>query len=253
MDRLQGIFDAALGRRVHDHGVCALAEAGRVVGGMVIAGYVRIGCQRGIGKRLQSLRAICQRVREANSSFGFGGDEHHRLSRAFAADESLIDFNVSRERLAVRPDQRGADLVQPRPGRFVGAKPHDPLQVLGRDTVAPQRHFEHGAEPDLERLAGLFEQRTDVRLVWWPHAAHSNRKPSRSIQRRVPWQRAQAGYAPPRVDPMRDAVILGRKLRLELGRRLGKITPQVFGVSSGSLRQRWPSDGRSVTINFRRH
>src|SRR5436190_19053564 len=39
----------------------------------------------------------------------------------------------------------------------------------------------------------------DVRVVWWPQSAHSNRKPSRSLDSGVERQRAHTGVSPQRV------------------------------------------------------
>ena len=38
----------------------------------------------------------------------------------------------------------------------------------------------------------------EVRLVWWPHSAHSNVVPSRIVHTRLLSQRAQAGLPPQR-------------------------------------------------------
>ena len=96
-------------------------------------------------------------VGEPYSSVGFGGDEHHRLSQAFASDECFVDFNVFAQSLAAPPPERATDFVQPRPGRFVGTEAEDALQFLRRDTIAAGRNLEHGTEPNLERLARAFE------------------------------------------------------------------------------------------------
>src|ERR1700704_6822288 len=57
--------------------------------------------------------------------------------------------------------------MQPGPRRLVGAEAHDALQVLGRDAGAARGDLEDRAEPHLERLVGLLQQRAgrQARLV----------------------------------------------------------------------------------------
>jgi hypothetical protein len=165
VDRLQAIFDAALGRYLYDHRMVTIPKARFVVARMAIAGNSGLGGHAGVGKSLQCLRAICARVGESHTSVGFGGDNHHGLSRACAAHESFIDFNVLVQRSAVRCDQRRADLVQPGPGGFIGLEAHDPLQILARDAVAARRDFKDRAKPDLERFLRFSSSVPDVRLA----------------------------------------------------------------------------------------
>ena len=80
-----------------------------------------VGCDVGVGEGLQRHLIVVAGVGEAHAPVGLGGDEHHRLSRAFSPDESFIDLNGLAERLTPGPNQRGPELVQPRPRRLVGA------------------------------------------------------------------------------------------------------------------------------------
>jgi hypothetical protein len=67
VDRLQAIFDAALGRYLYDHCKVTFPKARFVVARMAIAGNSGLGGHAGVGKSLQSLRAICARVGESHS------------------------------------------------------------------------------------------------------------------------------------------------------------------------------------------
>ena len=65
--------------------------------------------------------------------------------------------------------------------------------------------------------------------------------------------RERRGAAPSRFDPMRNAIVLGGKTLLELGRGLGKVTPQIVGVSPVFLRHHGSPSCRSDAINLCRN
>ena len=169
-------------------------------------------------------------VGEADPAVGcFGRDEDHRLSPARAADVSFIDLNVLAKRLALRSDQRDAQFVQPRPGRFVRTKPHDALQILGRNAIATRADLEHRSEPRLERFACAGQDRAgcQARLMAAFRALKQRAAAFRPNARAVAFMAGRLP-APSRLDPKLATVFLGRKPFLELNRRPREIPPKLI-------------------------
>lgn len=71
---------------------------------------------------------------------------------ALAVDQRLVHLDERAERLAVGPNHRRAQLLQPRLLSFIGAETHDALQVLRGNAGASSRDLEVGAEPHLQGL-----------------------------------------------------------------------------------------------------
>src|SRR4051812_46077326 len=155
------------------------------------------------------------------------------------------------ERLAVGAHHRRAQLVQPRPRRLVGAKAHDALEILRRDPGAPRADLEHRTEPHLERLARLLQQRAGREARLTP-AFGTLEQEAIAL---APHPRALAAgagrlAAPASLDPIGPTVCLGREPRLELRRRLRKVTPQGVVV----LLRHGPTPGwLSCRTKFRRN
>ena len=99
----------------------AFAERARIVTGKPIGR--NIGARRDVSIGEAPDRGLivvfCQC--QPHASAALCRDQHQRLSQAFGANISFIDFNALLERFRIRPHQRRADLVQPAPGGLVAA------------------------------------------------------------------------------------------------------------------------------------
>ena len=108
------------------------------------------------------------------------------------------------------------------------------MRCVRRDAVAASADAaEDGAEPRLERLSRLLQQRArrQARLMAAVRTLEKEAVAG-SLHSRVERQRAHAGVSPSaRRDPVGAAVLFRRKARLELCRRLREITPQASWVS----------------------
>jgi hypothetical protein len=89
-----------------------------------------------------------------------------------------------REWLALGAYQSGAQLVQPGPCRPVGAETQR-CRSIAEMPVRRVLISNTARNHTLSGLCVLSSSVPDVRLVWWPHSAHSNRMPSRSVHTRV--------------------------------------------------------------------
>src|SRR5215468_809458 len=208
--------------------VRSLAQAVVVVAGVPVGHDAGVVCDLTVGEALDGARIIVLDVSEAHPSVRLGGHQNELLVRpALAADERLVDLNERAERLTVRAHHRGAQLVQPTPRRLVGAEAHDALQILTRNAGAACRDLEDRAEPHLERLAGLLQERAgrEARLMAAVGALERSALADRPHTRRVAVRTGRL-TAPAGLNPIGAAVLFGRKLRLEFRRSLGELTPQ---------------------------
>ena len=74
-----------------------------------------------------------------------------------AADQGLVGLDPVGERLAVRPDHRAPDLVQPGPGGLVAAEAHLPLELHGRDPALARGDQIDREKPARQAGLGLLE------------------------------------------------------------------------------------------------
>ena len=81
------------------------------------------------------------------------------LARLGTADQRLVGLDPGGQRLALRPDHRLADLVQPAPGGLIAGKTHLPLQLHGRDAALGGGHQPDRQEPARQAGLGLLEDR----------------------------------------------------------------------------------------------
>lgn len=139
-----------------------------MVGGMPVRGDGGARGDLAVGKAPAGLGVIVRGVGQAHATVALRRDQHQLLVGAsFSADERLVDLHERAHRLAVGARKRRAQLVQPGPGCLVGAEPHDPHQVHGRDARAARADLEDRPEPHFQRLVGLLQQRAggERRLV----------------------------------------------------------------------------------------
>ena len=115
------------------------------------------GCSRGTSTR-------CRRIRPIRP-VQLHGDHHDGLVSFAATSPFPCCRDRSRRpqprRGAISPGahHRPAQLVQPRPGGLVAAKPEHPLDVRGADAVLLAGNEPHGHEPGPQRLARVLEDR----------------------------------------------------------------------------------------------
>ena len=79
-------------------------------------------------------------ARSASSSF----------PRASATQHRFIDFHIARKSRALGVSNGTTKSVQHRPSRFVGAKPHETMERLGRNPVLRRRHVPCARKPNSE-------------------------------------------------------------------------------------------------------
>jgi len=101
------------------------------------------------GLRLDGTRDHCLASRATPGFTGSG-----------AADQGFVDLHPLLQRLAIRPDHRPTDLVQPAPGSAVAAETHLPLQLHRRDAAFAGGDQVDGQEPFGEPGLGLLEHGT---------------------------------------------------------------------------------------------
>ena len=225
---LQGVILPLLLARLHRLLVRPLAQAAGVVAGEAVSHNPGLLCHLGLDEALDRSFVIVLRMCQTHTAALLDANQNDRLLRAFSTDEPFVELDHGGERFAIRTHQRAAQFVQPRPRRFVGAEPHDPLQVLGGNSVTMHADFENGAEPRLERFtcAGQQSARCQTALMT---AAGALVK--RAIAQR-PYLLAAATLAnhvavPARIDPIRAAGFLVWKPLLKLQRRARKGSRQI--------------------------
>ena len=69
------------------------------------------------------------------------------LSSASTTQHRFIDFHIARKSRALGVPNGTAKSVQHRPSRFVGAKPHETVERLGRNPVLRRRHMPGRRKP----------------------------------------------------------------------------------------------------------
>ena len=224
---LQGIGFGPVGLGLDDSVVRPISEALFAVAGVTVRGDGSSRRDLGIGEAFHSFSVVVFRLRHADAAVGFGGDQHQRFSCPFGPYECFIYFNVMTQFLAVRPEQRRTQLMEPRPRRIVRTEPHDPLQFLRGDAALARRDLEHCAELHLEGLVRLMKKRArrQARLMT-AVSALERRALALSPHVRRGALRARGASAPAGFNPVRAAIRLGREFRLELDRRLREIAPQ---------------------------
>jgi len=225
---LQCIGLAPLSLGLHFALVRARAEARRAVSGVSVGYDMCVGGDLGGREDLHRARIIVSGVSEAHAPVGLGRHQNELLVRAaLSPDERLVHLHERAERLAVGAHHRRTQLVQPCPRRLVGAKAHDPLQVLGRDAVAAGADLENRAKPYLEGLPRLLQQRArrQARLMAAVRTLEQEAVALAPHSRRAT-ARTRGRVAPARLDPVGAAVLFRREARLEFCRCLREVTPQ---------------------------
>ena len=77
----------------------------------------------------------------------------------FAADESLIDFDLATEQCRAFFLHRGADACAHIPRGFIRAGSHHPMKLVRGDSFLRVAHDEHDLEPRSQRVFGVLENR----------------------------------------------------------------------------------------------
>src|SRR3990172_7572825 len=76
-----------------------------------------------------------------------------------ASNVGFVDFDLAGKAIPTRSYHRSAQLVHPRPSRFVAAQTQHPLQAQGADAILLAGYEPHRKEPRAQRLAGVLEHR----------------------------------------------------------------------------------------------
>ena len=226
---LNGVVVAPLRLGLYDRVVRPLVQALLVVAGVAVRHDAGVGRDLSVGEAFQRGRVIVLDVGEAHPSARLRGDQNQLLVRAaFSPDERLVDLHERAERLAVGANHRGAQLMQPRPRRAVGAEAEDALEIFGGDAGAAGADLEDRAEPDSERLVRFLQQRAggQARLMA-TFSALEQKAGALGPDPRAVASGAGGLAAPAGLDPVRAAVLLGRKPSLEFRRRPRKVPPQL--------------------------
>ncbi len=95
----------------------------------------------------------------------------------FAANQRLIDFNLTAQSVTVWTNHRRAQAVQHRPDRLVGTEPQQALERLGRDAVLRRGHRPGHHEPNRQWCARTVEDRPSGHR----HAAPTRFAPEPSV------------------------------------------------------------------------
>jgi hypothetical protein len=163
MDTLHGLLLASLVLRLHLRLVLACAEARRVVARMTVGDAARVRRDLAVGKGLQRLLIIVGGVRESHPSavtpLPLPPEPFRCSGFAYRRPAPRPYRRKGRVAHSRRSAQAPRVLLQPRPRGLVGAEAYDPLQILGRDSVAARRDLENRAELYLKRFLRLLDQR----------------------------------------------------------------------------------------------
>jgi hypothetical protein len=156
----------------------------------------------------------------------FGRDDDQRFRRgrpplrpADAPHKGLVDLHPARQPIAVRPNHRAPQLVQPRPRGLLAAQAQHLLQRQGAGTGLRAGDGPHRAKPCRQRGSCVLKDRArrPRRL-----AAALGTLPQDCAHRpgcRCAAPRAAQAVRPPHLDEIGTTRLLGREARLELGER----------------------------------
>ena len=97
------------------------------------------------------------------------GDRNQRLASRrttatlaamfFTANQGFINFHLTVQAIAIRPNHRRAKAVRHRPRRLVGAEAQQALKRLGRDPILRRDHVPRNSEPNRQRCTSAVEDR----------------------------------------------------------------------------------------------
>ncbi len=150
---LLGILERFVGLRLHGHGVRSILERAAVVAGQTIARHCGSGIDQLVGKAANGWLVIVRRTTQADATSALGGHQDHRIcpapGTARPPNEAFVHLHLAAQWLATVIDQASAQLVQPGPGRFIGAKAQDALQVFGGKTLPMDAQLPDRSKPQL--------------------------------------------------------------------------------------------------------